>query len=279
MTFPARSARAATAAPRRPGQPWWLASVRNAEEAAIALAAGAAVIDAKEPRAGALGALPGPEIAAIVARVAGRAVVSATTGDLPLDAALLAPAMRAVAAAGANIVKIGVFGSPDAWRLERCLAALPDCLPGPDGHSPAARVAVLMADQQGADWPLAPFARHGFAGVMLDTADKRCGGLRTVLDPLRLARFVTEVRALGLWAGLAGSLSARDIPALAALDPDYLGFRTALCCAGERSGALDPEACRRLAEVLACQARPTPPPQDSQAERPSSRIGQAARRA
>lgn len=252
----------------------WLASVRNAEEAGIALAAGASIIDAKEPRLGALGALPVAVIAAVVAAVAGRVPVSATVGDLPLDAAVLAPAMLAVAAAGADIVKIGVFGAPLSGLTE-ALAGLPDTLPRPVG-GPAARVAVLMADQGGIDWPLAAFAAHGFTGVMLDTADKTRGGLRRQLGKERLVQFLAEARALGLRTGLAGSLCADDVPALATLGADYLGFRTALCDQDRRVGTLDTARCRAIHALIGAAGSKV---QVHQAERPSSRTAAEVRRA
>ncbi|MDE3012063.1 MAG: hypothetical protein KGI67_14355 [Pseudomonadota bacterium] len=253
----------------------WLASVRNAAEAGIALAAGASIIDAKEPRLGALGALPAAVITAVVAAVAGRVPVSATVGDLPFDAAVLAPAMLAVAAAGADIVKIGVFGAPLPGLADACLAALPVTLPRPDGR-PAARVAVLMADQGGIDWPLAAFAAHGFSGVMLDTADKARGGLRRQCGDERLALFLAQARALGLRTGLAGSLCAGDVPALAALGADYLGFRTALCHQDRRVGTIDAARCRAIHALLAAAHGAA---QVDQAARPSKRTAAGERRA
>ena len=79
------------------GRWWWwhvrlavpltlfLASVRDAEEAELALRAGADIVDLKDPEQGALGALTPDTIAACVKQVAGRAPVSATIGDRPLD--------------------------------------------------------------------------------------------------------------------------------------------------------------------------------------------------
>jgi dihydroneopterin aldolase len=220
--------------------PGLLASVRSAVEAQLAVQGGADIIDAKDPSRGALGALPAETIAAIVDAVGGRVPISATVGDLPCEAEVLGPALRATNATGVDFVKFGVFATADAWQLERCLAALAE-LPGrPDGRAPARRIAVLMADQGGVAWPLAPFARHGIAGVMLDTADKRTGGLRSVLEFAVLHDFVERARALGLLVGLAGSLQLDDVTPLCALSPDYLGFRTALCGRAGRAGDLDP---------------------------------------
>jgi hypothetical protein len=106
-------------------------------------------------------------------------------------------------------------------------------------------VAVLMADQRPDADLLPALAGAGFLGAMLDTADKAAGGLRRHLDAAFLAGFVARARGLGLLTGLAGSLGLADVPALAALAPDYLGFRGALCRGG-RQAALDPLA---LAEV------------------------------
>ena len=52
--------------------------------------------------------------------------------------------------------------------------------------------------------------------------------------------------ACGLFAGLAGALRADDVPALLALEPDYLGFRSALCNQARRTAGLDMAACRRI---------------------------------
>ncbi|TXN31756.1 (5-formylfuran-3-yl)methyl phosphate synthase, partial [Methylobacterium sp. WL19] len=73
----------------RPTGPRLLVSVRDAAEAAMATAAGADLIDAKDPDHGALGALPTGTVRAIVAAVAGRAVSSAVAGE-PMDAASMA---------------------------------------------------------------------------------------------------------------------------------------------------------------------------------------------
>ena len=68
-------------------------------------------------------------------------------------------------------------------------------------------------------------------------SDKAGGPLTTHLGEVALAGFVALARRHGLVSGLAGSLRRADIPALAALGADYLGFRTALT-AGDRRGAL-----------------------------------------
>ena len=89
------------------------------------------------------------------------------------------------------------------------------------------------------------------AGAMLDTRNKISGRLRDVLAPDQLAGFISECRQQGLMCGLAGSLRIEDIPILARLSPDYLGFRGGLCRAGDRTGRLDPQAIQRAAGAVA----------------------------
>ncbi len=90
---------------------------------------------------------------------------------------------------------------------------------------------------------------------MLDTAHKNSGPLRRHLDVAALSEFVRRARDHGLFAGLAGSLREEDVPALLALDPDYLGFRGALCAAGQRSGALDADAFARIRAAIPATGR------------------------
>jgi dihydroneopterin aldolase len=82
----------------------------------------------------------------------------------------------------------------------------------------------------------------GFAGAMLDTADKSNGRLLDHADLPTLRRFVEEARQHGLLAGLAGALEAPDVPRLLLLEPDIIGFRSALCAPAGRDGAVSADA-------------------------------------
>ena len=230
-----------------------LASVRNRHEARLAADLGADIIDLKEPRRGALGAVAHGEQRAILAALgARRPAVSATVGDLPLEAAPLAAALRATAANGVDIVKFGVFarGAAAAAGLRELGRALRD--------DATALVAVLPADRLNGigeilDLACRAIAECSVSGVMLDTAAKSRGSLPELLAPQELARFVEAAHAAGRFAGLAGSLRAEHIEPLAATGADLLGFRGALC-AGDRNAALDPAAFRAVRERLRAAA-------------------------
>jgi dihydroneopterin aldolase len=92
---------------------------------------------------------------------------------------------------------------------------------------------------------------------MLDTAGKGGGGLLDHIDLNRLGRFISEVRALDMLSGLAGSLQQEDIPSLQALRPDYLGFRGALCEGSARTATIAPQRLRLIRDTLV----KAPPPQ------------------
>jgi uncharacterized protein (UPF0264 family) len=61
------------------------------------------------------------------------------------------------------------------------------------------------------------------------------------LSYIALAGYIATAKAEGLVVGLAGSLKARHVRSLLALGPDLLGFRGALCQAGDRAQTLDAE--------------------------------------
>jgi (5-formylfuran-3-yl)methyl phosphate synthase len=217
-----------------------LASVSTPAEARCAVAGGADIIDLKEPAQGALGRLSDATIAAIRHEVAGRRPTSATIGDLPLAPAPVLQAVRAMAANGVDIVKLGVFAGDAAATV----AAL-----GGAARDGIRLVAVLFADRAPDLSLVARCAEAGFCGVMLDTADKAAGPLTRHLGEGKLAQFIAEARRHRLLAGLAGSLSAGDVPRLLPLRPDYLGFRSALTL-GARDAPLDSAAVARLRALL-----------------------------
>lgn len=218
-----------------------LASVTSAAEAELVLAAGADIIDLKNPSRGALGALADQTIRDIVAAIGGRLPVSATIGDLPMSPPPIAAAVDRIGGLGVDIVKVGLFPGGDR---DGCLAEL-----GAAAARGLRLVLVIFADQQ-PDFTLIARARDlGLTGVMLDTADKAAGGLRAHLSGAQLAAFVSRAKTAGLLTGLAGSLAEADIPALLPLAPDYLGFRGALCRGG-RTAALDAARVRAVCAAV-----------------------------
>jgi dihydroneopterin aldolase len=219
-----------------------LASVTDLGEAQTVLSAGADIIDLKDPSQGALGALPTSRIRAIVRAVRGLRPVSATTGDLPPEPPLLSAAADAVAATGVDFVKVGLFGD---WPRRNCAAAL-----RPLTDRGIRLIGVLFADLSPDLAQLSRLAHAGFAGVMLDTANKNGGGLRQQMNPHRLEAFVDRGHQLGLLTGLAGSLKIQDVEPLLRLGPDYLGFRSALCRRNNRVDKIVRDAVLEIRKLI-----------------------------
>lgn len=226
-----------------------LASVTDSDEARLVASLGADIIDAKNPSAGALGALPRETVTAIRAAVPSRIPVSATIGDPVDDVSATSDAVLEMAAAGADIVKIGLSKRAAG---ERALSAV-----GRLDLGDARLVGVLLADD-GIELDFVAAARDaGFAGLMLDTADKRRGSLPEIAILEQLRRFVAATHAAGMFAGLAGSLRAEHVAQLLPIGPDVLGFRGGLCRQGERTSQIDAEAVRAVRRVIpVCDAAP-----------------------
>jgi hypothetical protein len=236
-----------------------LVSVRSAEEAEFAVAGGAEIIDVKEPARGAMGRADLSALRAVVAAVAGRRPVSAALGELiewndrqaaeyPLPE-------------GLAYVKVGLTACDRRdWRAE--LLALREKM---NGYAlaplkPPAWIAVAYADQAWARSPapmeVATFAGlQGFAGVLLDTWEKSENRLSDWMTDAELARFVAECRTAELTVALAGSLRAGDIQRWGTIGPDVFAVRGAACREGDRGEAIDVEAVKQLAAVVAGAAR------------------------
>jgi uncharacterized protein (UPF0264 family) len=225
-----------------------LASVTNETEALLCAHLVADIIDAKNPAAGALGALPHATVKAIRARVPRHIPVSATIGDPTPNAEATARAVLAMAAAGADIVKVGLSAEAGAPETLQRLAEL--------DLGEVLLVGVLLADR-GVDLDLVGQATAaGFAGLMLDTADKKRGALPDVVPAETIEDFIAATHGAGMFAGLAGSLRAEHVADLLELDPDVLGFRGGLCRRGDRTATLDPDAVRVVRRAVPfCDSR------------------------
>jgi (5-formylfuran-3-yl)methyl phosphate synthase len=207
-----------------------LVSVADPAEARAALQGGADVIDAKDPRRGALGPVPPHRLAAIRAGVAGARPLSAALGDAASEQAI-AEAVRAARSIGVGFVKVGFAGVTSEVRARRLAAAA--------RRSAGTETGLVLVAY--ADWRrvkslsparvLAVAAETGAAGVLLDTASKRAP-LFALESPLSVGAWIAAAHAVGLFAALAGSLSGSEFATVRALGADVVGVRGAACVGG-----------------------------------------------
>lgn len=235
------------------------------EEARLALAGGADILDVKDPRRGPLGACAPEVLRAIVAlRDAGdpRVPVSAALGDAADPGDVVARGAEA-AACGADFVKVGLRGPRNSEDTAAMLRNLVQAITAASraGGTPARPfglrvriVAAAYADaaEVGSLLPelLPEAAERGRAdGCLIDTAIKDGRTLFDHLTPEALRRLVAECHSRGLLCALSGALRADQIAEVAALGPDFIGARGALC-AGGRLGRIDAGRLRAFRQAL-----------------------------
>jgi (5-formylfuran-3-yl)methyl phosphate synthase len=224
-----------------------LVSVLDAGEARTAAAAGADIVDVKNPAEGSLGAPSPAVIASVRAAVPAGQPVSAAIGDMPNLPGTAALAALGAARSGATFVKVGLWGVSTEDDAVGLLRAVRDAVPG------AVVVAAAYADAaRVAHAPLAPellpAVAHaaGVGACLLDTAVKDGRGLLQWLSPEALTALVAEAHAAGLEVALAGALSAEDLPVVRDTGADIAGVRSAACGDGRRSAPLDAARVRAL---------------------------------
>ena len=227
-----------------------LVSVVDAVEARAAAAAGADIVDVKNPAEGSLGAPTPAVIAAVRDAVAGERPVSAAIGDMPNLPGTAALAALGAALSGAAFVKVGLHGVSSEEDAVALLRAVREAVADVDG---AVVVAGAYADARRlAHAPLAPellprVARAAGVGIcLLDTAVKDGRGLLDWLSPDALTALVADAHAAGLQVALAGALRAEDLPVIRATAADIAGVRSAVCGAGGRTAPLEEARVRAL---------------------------------
>jgi (5-formylfuran-3-yl)methyl phosphate synthase len=224
-----------------------LVSVVDAGEARTAAAAGADIVDVKNPAEGSLGAPSPSVIASVRAAVPAELPVSAAIGDMPNLPGTAALAALGAACSGATFVKVGLWGVSSEDDAVVLLCAVRDAVPG------TGVVAAAYADaRRVAHAPLAPerlprvARRAGVGACLVDTAVKDGHGLLEWLSPEVLTALVAEAHAAGLEVALAGALHAEDLPVIRDTGADIAGVRSAACGDGRRSAPLEAARVRSL---------------------------------
>lgn len=206
-----------------------LISVKNIEEAMIALEANVDIIDLKDPNQGALGALDLDSTREIVRKVYGHSLISATVGELHTSIDELVADIQLRANAGVDIVKIAVSNLFYQTNFYDAMTNL--------SKASIKIVAVFFADED-IDLNLLPALKNaGFYGAMLDTRNKH-KNLLQVQHQQALHLFTQQCHQYQLKSGLAGSLQAQHIDLLIEINATYIGFRGGVCESSQRNFAL-----------------------------------------
>ncbi len=218
-----------------------LISVKNSEEALVALHAGADIIDLKDPNVGALGALNLIDSEKSVRAINGLALVSATVGEGHAALADLLCDIKKRVELGVDIVKIGVSALFFADDFVAEMLKLT--------QTNIKIVAVFFADAELNLDLLAKLQQAGFYGAMLDTQNKAVS-LTNLLLNNHLQHFVQSCAQYALKSGLAGSLKPQDIEFIQRLNPTFIGFRGGVCENDMRQSALSANKITEAKNVL-----------------------------
>jgi uncharacterized protein (UPF0264 family) len=208
-----------------------LVSVRNAEEAELALSGGADLVDVKEPSRGSLGRADEP--------------VSAALGELRDWQGGLPPI-------GLAYVKWGFagYGGSERWRedLMEAIGAVGDALPG------CAFVAVVYADWQSALAPkpseIIELAIQLDCHLLVDTWKKDGATLLEWMNYHEIGNVCRRCRDSNRFVALAGSLGVKEIESLSPLRPDWIAVRGAACALGDRTSGIVSDRVRELKKLL-----------------------------
>lgn len=219
-----------------------LVSVRSASEVGAALAGGADIIDAKEPRHGSLGAVSRQALASIVEFVPSECPLSIALGDLTTEpeversiSSLALPVRQAP-----TYLKLGFAAESSPKVIEGLLRG---AVAAASGHRSAPEIiAVAYADSLAAG-TASPGDIRGAAlrsdcsGVLLDTYGKADSDLFTWITETDLANWISILRTEGLLAAVAGGLGIQQIARACVPLPDVIGVRGA-ACEGGRDGTV-----------------------------------------
>lgn len=223
-----------------------LISVINVEEAKLAIENGADIIDLKDPKKGALGALSIAQINAVVSYVNSQNLAdiqtSATIGDLPMEAGFISNQVAELSKTKVDFIKVGFLDTTD---YQPCLDAL-----SAFAQQGQKLIAVLFAEITYPENLIQSIKQAGFTGVMLDTLRKNGLTLLDYYSEEKRLNFSNEVQKFNLKLGLAGSLKLQHVELIQKANPNYIGFRGGVCEDNQRKFALKGEKIKAIRKIL-----------------------------
>ena len=194
-----------------------LASIKDLSEAKILIDTDIDIIDLKEPSKGALGRLEKNDIEIIINFINNKKLTSSTVGDLPNDKELISKNVNEISSTNVDFIKIGVYNK----NYIKTLCDIKSC---------KKLIAVFFADKFLPNKSeICELKESGFSGVMVDTSNKKLGDLFNHVTFSQINNFLSVAKNMSLLTGIAGSINKTHINDIIKLNPNYMGFRGALC--------------------------------------------------
>lgn len=238
-----------------------LVSVKNRAEATAAVTGGTDILDIKDPNNGALGMASLKTIGSILEQFEQNQSIrtSVALGELEDW-----PAAKPIPSSlnHTDYLKIGPGQSTDLdqWfenllnivhRFRSAGIEYPDwiavlyaeTLPGRFFNQPEKNPITELT---------AKLKKNEFAGLLIDTVDKKNGSLRSHLSDAQLREITAELHSQNLLCSFAGRLSFAEIDLLLQkkVYPDYYAVRSAVCTANNRQAEVEQGKVQRLKELL-----------------------------
>jgi uncharacterized protein (UPF0264 family) len=225
-----------------------LVSPMNLEEARVAMAGGADILDVKNPKEGSLGANFPWAIREVVDLAKGKVPVSATIGDLDYKPGTASLAALGAAVSGADYIKAGLLGVRTADQAADMLSSIVRAVKDFEKRKKVVASAYSDFGRVGSISPmlLSDVAKSSGADVvMVDTAIKDGRSTFEFMSEQELSEFISAGQRLGLEVAIAGTIGFEDLDLLKRLNPDIIGVR-GIVCGGDRRSSIKSELVSKL---------------------------------
>ncbi|WP_202319267.1 (5-formylfuran-3-yl)methyl phosphate synthase [Archaeoglobus neptunius] len=230
-----------------------LVSPMSIAEAVEAIEGGADIIDVKNPAEGSLGA-NFPWVIKEISELAKKhgKEISATTGDMPYKPGTASLAALGAAVAGADYIKVGLYGVRNAEEAYEMMIAVTKAVKeyNPDKKVVAAGYGDFYRINSVNPLELPDVvSKAGADIVMVDTAIKDGTSLFDHMKVEDVRKFIGLAKDSGLMVALAGNIGWHHIDLLKELSPDIIGVRS-IVCERDRNSMIKREFVVKLMEAV-----------------------------
>ncbi len=220
----------------------FLISLKKIEEISNEVIEEVDILDLKNPLKGAIGAWELNNIKRVISIHKNNIAISATLGDVFGDKEFLIK-LKKFDCLGLDFIKFGLL-SIDQTNLFEKLTMIESKV------FKTNLVCVVFVDIKNnlnlVNNNLDYFFRCGVKNILLDTFCKKNGDLLNFCKKDYLRKFISKCKKNNIQIGLAGGLTEIQVPLILKLNPDIVGFRSAICKSNKRTSSIDINKIKKL---------------------------------